>query len=270
MLLKERIPVIRSVIILIVTFCSAGLGEAIANEARAARASALKDLIISVEGTPKEPMRIFKTKDGYLRFIGAAPSTYFAIATGTPEEMADAFLGKWRNLFVNESPSIDFQKIRVKTQNGRSYLRYRQMYAGLEVFGAEMIVQVNSSGGIEAVISDIMRDTGALDTKKISLEPAIDVSTAQKKGIEFLAEQHKKLKFEASEPNLMIYAPEVVGNNGEPRLVWQMQVSNTGEPLVKELVLIDAHTSEVAFHYSLICSSMTRQIYDYVTQIQYT
>jgi Zn-dependent metalloprotease len=127
------------------------------------------------------------------------------------------FLSKWRNLFVNEIPSIDFQKVRIKTQNGRSYVRYQQRYAGLEVFGAEMIIQVNTAGGIEAVMSDIMRDTGALDTKKVSLKPAIDALTAQKKGIEFLAKQHKKLKFKASAAVLMIYAPEVVGNTGEPR-----------------------------------------------------
>jgi len=269
MLPKERISVIRPVIILILTFCGTGLAEAIANEIRAERTSALKDLIASVEGTPKEPTRIFKTKDGYLRFIGAAPSTYFAVAAKAPEQAADAFLEKWRNLLVNESPAVEFQSIRVKAGNGRSYVRYKQKYAGLEVFGAEMIVQVNAAGGIDAVISDIMRDTGALDTKKISLNPSIDALTAQKKGIEFLSGLYKNLKFEASATALMIYAPEVVGNKGAARLVWQMQVVNVGEPLVKESVFIDAHSGDVAFHYSLICSAMTRQIYDYVSAIWY-
>lgn len=266
---KERIIICAVVVWLWVSFSRIGFAGAVGNDARAVRTSALKDLITSVEGTPKEPARIFKTKDGYLRFIGAAPSTYFAVATGTPEEMADAFLGKWRNLFVNKSSSVEFQKIRVKTQNGRSYVRYQQIYAGLEVFAAEMIVQVNSSGGIDAVISDIMRDTGALDTKNVLLEPAIDALTAQKKGIEFLSEQHKKLEFEASAPALMIYAPEVVGNKGVARLVWQMQVVNVGEPLVKENVFIDAHSGEIAFHYSLIYSAMNRQIYDCNSGIWY-
>ena len=263
MLLKERISVIRSVIILILTFCSAGSREAIANEARALRSSALNDLKTSIIGSPKEPARIFKTKDGYLRFIGAAPSTYFAVSAGTPEETANTFIKKWRNLFVNESSAVEFQRIRVTTQKERSYVRYRQMYAGLEVFGAEMIIQVNSSGGIEAVISDIMRDTSAIDTKKVSLEPTLDALTAQKKGIEFLAKQHENLKFEASEPVLMIYVPKVVGNNGEPQLVWKTEAGNIGELLVKESVFVDAQNGEIAFHYSLICSAMHRYVYDY-------
>jgi hypothetical protein len=122
MLLKERIPVIRSVIILILTFCSAGLGEAIANEARAVRTSALKDLITSVEGTPKEPARIFRTREEYLRFVGAPPSTHFAVEVtkrGITQDAANAFLGKWRNLFVNESQAVEFRKI---------YLTLRTLY----------------------------------------------------------------------------------------------------------------------------------------------
>jgi len=150
MLLKERISVIRSVIILILTFCSAGLGEAIANEARALRSSAFNDLKTSIIVSPKEPARIFKTKDGYLRFIGAAPSTYFTVSPGTAEEMADAFLGKWWNLFVNESPAVGFDIKRIKSSDERSYVRYRQIYSGLEVFGAEAIVQVNATGGVVA------------------------------------------------------------------------------------------------------------------------
>jgi Zn-dependent metalloprotease len=265
MLQKERVIIIVLLTILITTFSNAVAGQAPIKSTSEARALELKGLLSSLEGVPHEPPRVFRTGEGYLRFIGAPPLTHFQVAVeerGKAEEAAGAFLNQWRTLFVNESPSINFQTIRVKTQNGRTYLRYKQMYAGLDVFGAEMIVQINAAGGIDAVISDIMRDTGALDTEKISLKPAIDALTAQKKGIEFLAEQHQKLKFIASEPVLMIYAPEVVGNKGEVRLVWQMEVSNVGLIAVKELVLVDAHSGEIALHYPLIHSIRWRQILD--------
>jgi hypothetical protein len=130
----KRITICAVVIWFGVNFSRIGLAEAIDNEARVARTSALKDLTNSVEGTPKEPARIFRTRDGYLRFIGAAPSTHFAVEPserGTPEEMADAFLGKWRNLFVKESPFVGFKTVRIKTSDSRSYVRYQQTYAGL-------------------------------------------------------------------------------------------------------------------------------------------
>ncbi|MBL7154084.1 MAG: M4 family metallopeptidase [Phycisphaerae bacterium] len=223
----------------------------------------LRELLDSEEGAANEAARVFKAKDGYLRFIGAAPSTRFGVGAGGAEEQADAFVKRWRNLFVNESATVQFERKRVRTRAAHSYVRYRQKYRGLEVFAGEMIVQVNAAGGIEAVMSDIMRDTRALDNRAVSLNPSIDSSTAQKMGIEFLGEQHKELEFEASDATLMIYALEVVGNSGQPRLVWKMEVGNIGEPLVKELVLIDAHTAEVAFHYSLIWRSMSRDIWDY-------
>ena len=269
---KERVIIIVLLIILIITFSNPAVGQTPVKGTPQARALEFKSLLSSLEGVPHEPPRVFRTGKGYLRFVGAPPSTYFTVEPskgGTPEQAADVFLGKWRNLFVNESPAVNFQKIRVKTQNGRSYVRYKQMYSGLEVFAAEMIVQVNATGGIDAVISDIMRDTGALDTKKISLEPRLNALTAQEKGIQFLSEQYEKHKFEASEPALMIYAPDVVGNSGEPQLVWQMEVRNVGEPLVKENVFIDAHSGEIAFHYSLVCNVMTRRIYNYVSGFWY-
>jgi vibriolysin len=126
-----------------------------------------------------------------------------------------------------------------------------------------MIIQVNKGGGIEAVISDIMRDTRELDTGKVSLNPSIDYFAAQKKVVEFLAAQHPELEFETSPATLMVFCPSVVGNTGNSQLVWRTEVGNVGEPIVKELVLLDAYTGEIAFHYSLIYDAKYRMIYDY-------
>jgi Zn-dependent metalloprotease len=270
MLLKNRIQSIQITIILIVLTCSSkGLAAASHNAAVSGRRTALKNLINSTSGIPKEPARIFKTNDGYLRFVGAAPSTHFVAKAGTLEDSAEDFLGKWRNLFVNESAEVRFERKRVNTRNGRTYVRYRQRYARLEVFGGEIIVQVSATGGIEAVISDIMRDTSAFDTQRLSITAVVDPESARRNATTFLAERYAKLSFGSGEPNLMIYAPDVLGRNSEPQLVWKTQVANIGEPLVKEIILVDAHNGEVAFHYSLIYSALTRQIYDYVTQEWY-
>lgn len=79
MALKGRILVISSLIILIISFPIGAFGQAQANDTPAARASALQELLDSVEGAAEEPPRIFKTKDGYLRFVGTPPSTHFSV-----------------------------------------------------------------------------------------------------------------------------------------------------------------------------------------------
>jgi parallel beta-helix repeat protein len=243
------------------------LGQKPAAAGKAARESALRDLLDSVEGVAKKQERINKTREGYLRFIGAAQTTHFPVAPAKrakPEEAADAFLQQWRGLFVSEGPETAFNRIRIKSRKAQSYVRYQQTYAGLDVFAAQIAVQVNATGGIEAVLSDIMRDTEALDSGEISLSPAIDASTAEKKAIEWLAEQHDELIFEASAATVMIYSPTVVGNSGAERLVWQSEVGNVGIPVVRENVFVDAQTGEVVFHYPLIYEAIDRRIYDYI------
>jgi len=152
------------IIFIVISFSGKTFGQSSSDVTIQARTSSLKSLLASIEGIAREPPQIFKTKEGYLRFIGAPPLTHFAVSAETPEQAADAFLEKWRSLFVNESPAVGFEVHQVKSRDSRSYVRYRQKYAGLEVFGAEMIVQVNEGNRVAAVISDVMRDTVAFDT----------------------------------------------------------------------------------------------------------
>lgn len=270
----------KRILILLAAFAVVGLikigtgsGQGPADGTPEARASALQELLGSTEGRPREAPRVFKAPEGYLRFVGAPPSTYFPVDPNrrvTPQEAAGAFLEKNRNLFVNVSPAVDFETLRVDTRDSRTYVRYQQTFAGLKVFGAEMVVQVNAAGGIDAVMSDIMRDTEVLDTEEVSLNPTIDLLTAEGKAIEWLAAQHKQLEFEASTPTLMIFDPPVVGWEGQTQLVWHIDVTNVGELQVQEFILVDAHNGKIAFNYSRICYGLYRRITDYDTSIEYT
>jgi Zn-dependent metalloprotease len=59
----------------------------------------------------------------------------------------------------------------------------------------------------------------------------------------------------------MIYEPSVIGNSGTSRLVWHLRVTSETSP-VDEVVLVDARTGEVAFHFSQIMDAKYRDIYD--------
>jgi hypothetical protein len=139
MLLKKRTIIIRSVIILIVSFCSMVFGQEMTGGTPETRAAELRNLLDSIEGVSVEPPRIHLTKDGYLRFIMAPQGAHFGTAETSsrkPEEIAEPFLEKWRGLLVSESSAVVFDVIRITTSDSRSYLRYQQKYAGLEVSGA--------------------------------------------------------------------------------------------------------------------------------------
>ncbi|NIP51572.1 MAG: hypothetical protein GWN00_22055 [Aliifodinibius sp.] len=249
------------------------VGGTVVNNKVAARASKLKDLLGSLEGErTKEAPRIFKTPEGHLRFLGSPPSTHFPVdpkKRSTPQEAADAFLAKNRNLFVSDSPSIGFNIFKVNTRNSRTYIRYQQMYGGLKVFGAEMVVKVNASGGIEAVMSDIIRDTKALEPDEFWQDMIIDDLTAQDKAIEWMAAKHPQLKFQASDPELMIFDPPVVGWKGPKRLVWHIDVTNVGELEAQQYIMLDANDATVVFHYSRISYALNRKVKDDETDTWY-
>jgi len=125
-------------------------GQNSSKDIRKARALQLQELSSSIEGVAREPKRTSKSKDGYLRFLGAPPSTHFAVAPamrGTARQAADAFIKQWRNLFVKENTAVEFSITKINTHKSQSYVRYKQMYAGLAIRSAEVVVQVNAYGG---------------------------------------------------------------------------------------------------------------------------
>jgi hypothetical protein len=105
-------------------------------EALQTRAFELREVLDTIENIPKEPPKIFRTDDAYVRFMMAPPSTHFDVDEAyrdSPQAAAGWFLNRWRNLFVNESSSAEFDVIRVNTTGSRRYVRYRQKFAGFEV-----------------------------------------------------------------------------------------------------------------------------------------
>ena len=74
------------IVFIVIGFSSKTSGQSSSDVAIQERAMALRNLLGSIEGISREPPQVFKTKEGHLRFIGAPPSTHFAVAAGTPEQ----------------------------------------------------------------------------------------------------------------------------------------------------------------------------------------
>ncbi|MDH4201556.1 MAG: M4 family metallopeptidase [Phycisphaerae bacterium] len=204
-------------------------------------------------------------KNGYLRSLGAPADHVFPVTKvvkGNPRATAKNFIGEHGKAFGVISKSIDFAHKKSKKKNGRNYERFIQTYSNIPVFGGEMIVQLDDAGGVQFVLSDIMTDTDALDGGKVSVAPSITAEEAAFLAVDLMQAEHPNVELENSDPQLMIYQPEVIGNSGSTRLVWHTVVTSVPAYVVNEVVLIDAHTGETALRYSQIINARNREIWD--------
>ncbi len=139
-------------------------------------------------------------------------------------------------------------------------MRLEQRFAGLPVFGAAAVVQVEEAGGVSFVLSDLARDNALMHEPGFVTEPSIDGGSAVSAAFA-VAKSPSGSSLDAESPVLMVYEPSVIGSAGPSRLVWNLRV-RSGAGDVNEVVLVDASTGEVAFHYSDIKDVKNREIYD--------
>jgi Zn-dependent metalloprotease len=208
-----------------------------------------------------------KSATGFLQFLGAPPGGHFTTdsqlkGAARAEDIAKGFVNSHARAFGILSPEVDVKTGRVSQLDGFTFVRGVQTYEGLPVFGSALNVQLDSAGGVNAVLADIMRDTKRLDNGTVALVPSIAPSEAQALAIAALKAEHAGSEFTASDPELMIYDPAVLDQPGLVRLVWDVTVSCLDTEAIKDRVLIDAHSGEVAFRYPLVHTAKDRKIYD--------
>ncbi|MCC6488451.1 MAG: M4 family metallopeptidase [Candidatus Hydrogenedentes bacterium] len=211
------------------------------------------------------------TEDGYLSYVGAPLGNVFAPGKATKgaasaEAVAKSFLSEHGKAFGVLDPNVDFTTLKTRTVDGRTYVRLRQTYQGVPVFGSGVVVQMDAQGGVQAVFSDIMRQASRVYSGTLSMIPDIDPGVAKASAISAVELEHPGLTYSATEPDIVVYKPSIIGAPGLAALAWDLTVSSAYESLaeepVKERVLVDAHSGGVLLRYSLIHQAKNRQIYD--------
>ena len=217
---------------------------------------------------PAESARVHWSADGFVRYLGAPPAHHFP-ATGAgadqPEVAARQFLQQHASLLGVQTPALDFQPVKQKTHRGRHYLRFQQHYAGLPVFAAQATVQLDSQSGVEAVFSDLERDTQALAALAPSLAPKITAEQAVLAAQAILNPAAPPSAFSNTAPALVIFSPSVVGQVGEVRLAWDFRLASDWGERQAEQMLVDAYDGRVLFRNPLIHSALNRLISDHFT-----
>ena len=215
----------------------------------------------TVEG---QGAHLTRSRGGYVRALVAPPGGGWTVARPgsdrTPEGLALAFLREHRVALGLSKRAVTFQSTALRRAPGQSYVRLAQRFAGLPVFAASVVVQVEESGRVGYVLSDIARDDADLHTPGFSVQASIDGSAAATTALGVVP-LDRQVGLETDAPELTVYEPSVIGSAGPSRLVWHVRVRNASGD-VNEVVLVDAVSGDVAFHYSDVKHAKSRSIYD--------
>lgn len=250
---------------LVVALCVGVLPAAAAGTARANPDDVAAVWKSFAGGSGAENPREKRTPGGFFEFMGTVSDAQFdpgpRAKSMAVEDVAEGFMLTHKGAFSMPSANIAYETIKTTAAGTRKYVKMGQTYAGLPVFGAMSIVQFNEKKGVSCVVADVMRDTRKLDDGTIPLAPTIDPAEAKQAAIDFLKEESGASHCIATEPELVIYAPSVVGAIGLTQLAWELEVE-AQDAVAARKVLINAHSGAVAFEYSLIYNAKNRQIYD--------
>jgi len=213
-------------------------------------------------GASAEPPHYSLTGAGAIRSLSAPLGMHFPGTGGPPETSARQFVRQHAQALGIQSPAVDFQLKKKNSGRDRHSVRLTQTYAGVPVFGGEMVVQINAAGGVEFISGNFDRDTADLDRQPSFHKPTLSADQAVEFARVHLSPMAKSQPLAASTPELTLYVPSLLRLSGPKRLAWKMEVRSTDEQTVALQVFIDAHSGTLLQSISLICNALNRKISD--------
>ncbi|MGC8840948.1 MAG: M4 family metallopeptidase [Candidatus Sumerlaeaceae bacterium] len=212
----------------------------------------------------------YHRETGKIRFFGTqtgmgilTPRAQSLAGSGaSAEETARAFIQDYAAAYGIHDAQRELRVMRSRAlPGGRNVVRFQQLYQGLPVIGGEIIVHQNERRAVTATIGELQPD---LD---VDTQPTVSAEDAERTAKTLCAKLYgvPEGSLVASSPQLSIYSPALMDDKKivrSPALVWQMEVSGSSEPPVREYVLVEAKTGRIALHFSKIYRSKQRQVYD--------
>ena len=207
----------------------------------------------------------YHAETGMLRFIGTdlahpMPQPSVLPAGATAEDAARQFLGAYGSAFGLKDQAQELTIERSKaTEDGRSVVRFQQVYQGVPVVGGELVVQLNSDKQVLSVNGEVLPDL------KLDVTPSLDVETARQKAVAAVAKAYSVSadSLAATAPELWLYNPVLLAGTGPhiTSLVWRMEVTPNALLPIRELVLVEAHAGIVVLHFNQVDTVKNRTTY---------
>jgi bacillolysin len=191
---------------------------------------------------------------GQVNFIGTqAPLSDKNLRTkSSKEDSAALMMQTYGNLFGLKDPKAQTQILK----KDKTTFRYQQIHKGIPVISGEMIVNMTPQNTMSSMSGEVTSDLSMETAPTIEPAEALNIARAAvQKQYELVATPV------ATTPELWIYDPKLLEPSDAPaRLVWRMKVAPVDAP-IRELVLVDAQTGEIALHFNEIADAKNRKTY---------
>ncbi len=196
---------------------------------------AIKNLTIDVRSR-KKTGSVSQLKGKLLARTELSTAKYLAGLNSQPisREKQDKVLGReflnaYKGVLQIDNPDQEFELIQRKEDKlKRCHLRYSQVYKGLPVWPAELMVHLDPQGDV-----DLMSGAYISTPRKLVTKPTLTADEAIDAAIGIVPDGEKA---EPPSPELIIYAPV----DRTPRLAWKMEFEISLSS--RWLAIIDAHT----------------------------
>jgi bacillolysin len=167
----------------------------------------------------------------------------------SPRGRADAFWKRFGAAFGLDRAAEGLRLERVsRDELGTQHVRYRQVYAGLPVFGREAIVHLE--GDVVYAVNGELHPEIAVPT-----EPEVSSTAATSTALKSLAKRMPEA--ESARSTLLVY----VDGSDRAHLAWQVSVPTTS-PLGLWRVFVDAGSGKLISAYDDLETAIDRAIYD--------
>ncbi|RPI34878.1 MAG: M4 family peptidase [Chloroflexota bacterium] len=208
----------------------------------------------------------YHDETGMVSFIGVDPEFPIRISSAMPaaasaEMVSRAFLAEYGSLFGLTNATEELAVMRMTaSEDGRSFVRFQQVYKGIPVMAGEIIVQTGMDQAVYSAGGEVLPDLN------VAINPTLDAETARRIALEAMAKQYELgvEALQATQPELWIYNPVLLGGGGRPinTLVWHIEVTPVELLPIRELVLVDAQLGVVALSFNQVDTVKNRLTYD--------
>jgi len=211
---------------------------------------------------PPDRLRIgMHDQTGMASFIGADPNTPFKLQSAAvegllAEDRSLLYLDYFSDLLGLSSPSKELlvtHQSALQSSRGDS-VRYQQTYQGIPILAGELIVNIDTRGGLLSISGEISPGLSLSVKPTVTAEEAGEIALGVvSKGYELDNDQ-----LTVTEPELWIFDERLLQPSARPaELVWRLNVHAAGAHPINEFVLVNAHSGGISLHFNQVATLRT-------------